>query len=216
MRFREDISHNIFIKNWKMLRAFIIELFIQRLGFTFFSLLLFLVFIGIVIGIWIFNVNGSIIIWFFLFWFGLVIGSSFLWLSWFLLERLNRFWFRSTADRWNCTYFFLVLSDWFSGWRRIIGRIASCSESFYLFIDHFCIIIVLSFDSFLFSFFQAAYLNRNAFESVDFIFDIFGKVIIFIFNCSFLLQLKFLYTCHRLLIHIKVGFGSWKLLMNRR
>ena len=45
-----------------MLRALIVELFVQRLGFTFFSLLLFLVFIGIVVGIWIFNVNGSIII----------------------------------------------------------------------------------------------------------------------------------------------------------
>ena len=138
---------------------------------------------------------------------------SLLLLSRSLLQRLNRLFRNSfTVCYWRYRVaLFLIVFYRLSGWRILTSfscvSSTSSSQSFNFLINNFGVIIVLSPDSLLLSFLKAAYLDSNTLQSIYLIFDILGKVIIFILNCLLFLHLQLLYSCHSSLVNIQIRLG---------
>lgn len=200
-----------------MLRTVIIELLIQGLEIAaaFFDLLLLI--LSLFIRIRILYVDWSVIV---------VIRFSFhfhrrrlihffslnLLLARFFLQRSGNVGRTSgVGDRRNCIdylFFILVVTGWLPHWRlfrlfiRLMLTIPSLPQFFYFLVDYLGIIVIFSSDGLLLPLLKTSDLESHAFESIDFVFDVFGIVVVFLLYCSLFLSLKFFYTVQRALIDI--------------
>ena len=200
-----------------MLRALIIEFFVQSFHITLFPFLLFFV-LRLLELVGILHIQRSIIIilfFFFAFYWGILL--SLLGLSGPLLHWLNWL-FSIIGDGRNRTGFLLVASGLLLPlWgRRLFLFISSVSQSLYLFIYDFGIIIILSSDGLLLPFLKATDLDGNALEPIDLILDVLGQIIIFVFYCFFLLHLELLNPGHGRLINIHARLAGLMFLVDRR
>ena len=84
--------------------------------------------------------------------------------------------------------------------------LSSASQSFYLFVDYLSVFIVFSSDRLLFPIFQTVDLSWYSSQTIDFIFQFFGKIVIFMIDCSLLLSLQLFYPVNGCLVNLVIGF----------